>query len=582
MMRTCSLMFTAACAAAIVLSATAVPIHAKKGVQRFDLVETSIIAIQDAIDNHVITAKQLVKMYQARIAAYDGKSTATHLNSYIFLNPDAHKDADNGNGKSNRGRLAGVPMILKDNIDTKDMPTTAGSVALAGSVPKSDAFVARKLRRAGAIILGKATMTEFANFLTNGMPAGYSSLGGYGYNPYDPRPDPRDAPDALGRPLNDGRPALTPGGSSSGPGIAVAANLAAVGIGTETSGSILSPGTANGLVGIKPTVGLVSRDGIIPITADQDTAGPLARTVTDAAIVLGVIAGFDENDPATAACLVPGNCFSDYTQFLNPNALKGARIAVPPFPANRADVMNNAITVLRAKGATVDLVPALAAQLGGCPSRPPAANYPPSSAPPPGATLRCSTVLNYGFKRDLNQYIADHVRPSFSTQSLQDVVKFNIAFGPGATKYDQDLAIFSQMFDITPISSDTARYLSDRAEDISRSHAAILGVLNGPDGTAGTSDDYDALLFSGNSGAGTPAKAGFPSIVVPGGTFQNIVTPPFPTGFNAKDGPAGVTFSGRAFSEPRLIGLAYAFEQATHHRFPPASAPPLPGDVVIK
>src|SRR5262249_40048716 len=212
------------------------------------LVEATIASIQDAIDNHVITARQLVKMYQARIAAYDAKNTATHLNSYIFVNPKAReqgedRDSDHGNSdRDDQGRrrrpLDGIPMILKDNIDTKDMPTTAGSVALAGSVPKSDAFVARKLRRAGAIILGKATMTEFANFLTTGMPAGYSSLGGYGYNPYDPRPDPRDAPDALGRPLNDGRPALTPGGSSSGPGIAVAANLAAVGIGTETSGSI--------------------------------------------------------------------------------------------------------------------------------------------------------------------------------------------------------------------------------------------------------------------------------------------------------------------------------------------------------
>ena len=208
-------------------------------------------------------------------------------------------------------------------------------------------------------------MTEFANFLTNGMPAGYSSLGGYGFNPYDPRPDPRTGLDALLRPFNDGRPALTPGGSSSGPGIAVAANLAAVGIGTETSGSILSPGTANGR-GIKPTVGLVSRDGIIPITADQDTAGPLARTVTDAAIVLGVIAGLDPQDPATEACLAPGNCFSDYTQFLDANALKGARIAVPPFPANRATVMNNAIAVAARAGRTVERwSPALAAAAGG-------------------------------------------------------------------------------------------------------------------------------------------------------------------------------------------------------------------------
>jgi amidase len=237
-------------------------------------------------------------------------------------------------------------------------------------------------------------------------------------------------------------------------------------------------------------------------------------------------------------------------------------------------VMNDAITVLKAQGATVDLVAALSATLPGCPSRPPAANYPPAAG--------CSTVLNYGFKRDLNKYIADHVRPSFPIHSLADVVAFNIAFGPGATKYDQDLAIFSQFFDISPFSSDTVRYLSDRGADISQSHAAIFGILNGPDGIPGTADDYDALLFSGNSGAATPAKAGFPSIVVPGGTFQNIVTPPFPPGFDAKDGPAGVTFSGRAFSEPRLIGLAYAFEQATHHRFPPPSAPPLPSDVVIK
>ena len=528
-------------------------------------------------------------MYQARIAAYSGETTATHLNAYIHLNTRALDEADDRDHDNDRNRgegrrggvLAGIPMILKDNIDTHDMPTTAGSLAFEGSFPRSDAFVARQLRHAGAIILGKATMTEFANFLTNGMPAGYSSLGGYGFNPYDPRPDPRAALDSLLRPFDDGRPALTPGGSSSGPGIAVAANLAAVGIGTETSGSILSPGTANGVVGIKPTVGLISRDGIVPIAADQDTAGPLARTVTDAAIVLGVIAGFDPRDPATAACLTPGNCHSDYTKYLDANAMKGARIAVPPFPANRATVMNNAIAVLQAHGATVDLVPALAPQLGSCPSRPPAANYPPAGDPAPPA-LRCSTVLNYAFKRDLNQYIHDHVRPDFPIQSLGDVVNFNAAHMPAATKYDQDLAVFSQLFDISPGSADTLRYSQDRAEDILLSRGAILSVLNGPDGTAGTADDYDALLFSGNSGAGTPAKAGYPSIVVPGGTFQNVVTPPFPAGFDAKDGPAGVTFSGRAFSEPRLIGLAYAFEQATQFRTPPASAPPLASDTVIK
>jgi amidase len=590
MKRACLVVRASAALVALFVVFLSAPVGAKHPPRRFDLVETTIPAIQDAIEDRVITAEQLVRMYHKRIAAYDEANTASHLNAYIHLNQHALDEADDrdhdhdrasgeGEERRHRGVLAGIPMILKDNIDTRDMPTTAGSLAFVGSFPRSDAFVAHKLREAGAIILGKATMTEFANFLTNGMPAGYSSHGGYGFNPYDPRPDPRVALDALLRPFNDGRPALTPGGSSSGPGIAVAANLAAVGIGTETSGSILSPGTANGLVGIKPTVGLISRDGIVPITADQDTAGPLARTVTDAAIVLGVIAGFDPKDPATAACLTPGNCRKDYTKFLDANALHGARIAVPPFPSNRATVMNNAIAVLQAHGATVDLVSALAPQLGGCPSRPPAANYPPADAVPPA--LRCSTVLNYGFKRDLNQYIHDHVRHGFPIQSLEDVVNFNAAHMPAATKYDQDLAIFSQLFNLSPTSADTLRYNRDRAEDITRSRGAILSVLNGPDGIPGTKDDYDALLFSGTSGAATPAKAGYPSIVVPGGTFQNVVTPPFPAGFNAKDGPAGVTFSGRAFSEPRLIGLAYAFEQATHFRTPPASTPPLPSDTVI-
>jgi len=552
--------------------------RARHGAVRFTLVEATIPSIQEAIEDGVITAEQLVRMYRKRIEAYDGKHTVTHLNSYIAVNDDDDRESDDGWKRRWHGRhrrpLSGIPVILKDNINTESIPTTAGSLALQGSFPRSDAFVTRKLLDAGAIIIGKATLTEFANFLTNGMPAGYSSLGGYGYNPYDPRPDPRTGLDGLGRPLNDGRPALTPGGSSSGTGIAVAANLATVGVGTETSGSILSPGTANMLVGIKPTVGLISRDGIIPITADQDTAGPLARTVRDAAILLGAMTGFDPNDPATAACRTPGNCFSDYTRFLDPHALNGARIAVPPFPTNRAAIVENAIAVLRAQGAIVDIIPALAPQLPGCPTRPPALNFPPA----PG----CSTVLSYGFKRDLNKYFEDHVRRRFPVRSLEDVVNFNAAHMPAATKYDQDIAVFSQMYDTSAGSADTLRYQSDRAEDISRSRSAIAAALNGSDGAPGTSDDYDALLFSGNSGAGTPAKAGYPSIVVPGGFFDNVVSPPFPEGFNAKPGPGGVTFSGRAFSEPQLIALAYAFEQATHYRVPPASTPPLPSDTVIR
>ena len=236
--------------------------------------------------------------------------------------------------------------------------------------------------------------------------------------------------------------------------------------------------------------------------------------------------------------------------------------------------MNNAIGVLMAQGATVATVSALATQLGGCPSRPPAANFPPA----PG----CSTVLNYGFKRDLNQYIADHVKNNSRLDRSPTSSASTSPTAPRATKYDQDLAIFSEMFDISPGSADTLRYQADRAADIADSRGAIAAILNGPDGPRAPPDDFDALLFSGNSGAGTPAKAGYPSIVVPGGFFDNVVTPPFPAGFNAKPGPAGVTFSGRAFSEPRLIALAYAFEQATHYRVPPSSVPPLASDHVVK
>jgi amidase len=573
------LAFALASAAAIAVHLSANP--GGQGSARFTLVEATIEDIQKALQTGLVTTEELVQMYLNRINTYDPASRRVTdpdgrllygLNSYLYVNPQALNEARASDFRHHhghpRGPLAGVPIVLKDNVDTFDMPTTAGSVALRNSIPLDDAFVAKKLRQGGAIVLGKATLTEYANFLTNGMPAGYSSLGQYGYNPYDPRPDPRPLP------IGDGRPVLTPGGSSSGPGIAVAANLAAAGVGTETSGSILSPGTANMLVGIKPTVGLISRDGIIPITADQDTAGPLARTVTDAAILLGVMAGFDPADPATAACLHRGSCFDDYTPFLDKKALKRARIAVPPPPANRQAIIDNAIAVLRAQGATVELIPALPALPGGCPSGVNGVTYPPA----PG----CTTVLNYGFKRDLNAYFAAHVSPSAPVKTLQDVINFNIAHAgdvPSSVKYRQDLALFSQKFDTTAGSADTVRYQADRASDLSLSRAALDGVYNGPDGMRGTSDDFDAILFSGNSGANTPARAGYPSIVVPGGFFDNA-NAGFPADFKPLPGPAGVTFSGRAFSEPRLIGLAYAFEQATHYRVSPPTTPALPGDTV--
>jgi amidase len=527
-----------------------------QGTSRLDLVEATVPQLQQALQTRLITSEQLVQMYLARIAAYD--DAGPKLNAYLTVNPNALAearalDAARHPGKA-RSPLYGIPVLLKDNVDTADMPTTAGSVALEGSIPPDDAFITKKLRDAGAIILGKATLTEFANFLTNGMPAGYSSLGGYGFNPYDPRPAPG----------GDGRPVLSPGGSSSGSGIAVAANLTAVAVGTETSGSILSPASSNMNVGIKPTVGLISRDGIIPITADQDTAGPITRTVTDAAILLGVLAGHDPSDPATNACLTPGNCFSDYTRFLDKKALKGARIAVV-FNNNRAAIMNAAIDVMRAQGAYVEIISGLAPQLPGCPSN----VFPPVEPwPPPG----CASALFYGFKRDLNAYLAS-LGAGAPIQTLSEVIAFNEAHADVALKYGQILALLSDTIDITPGSADTAQYTDSRAQDIIRSRGALDAVYNGADGVRGTPDDFDSILFSANSGAGTPAKAGYPSITVPGGLVPP--TPPIDNPF-----PSGVTFSGRAFSEPLLIGLAYAFEQATLHRVPPASTPPLPSDVV--
>ncbi len=508
------------------------------------LVEATISALQRALGQGLMTPAQLTDAYLARIAAYDDGGPA--LNAILALDPTAAEQArelgTSCQDEATRGPLCGIPVLLKDNIDVAGLPTTAGSLALARSVPAGDAFLARKLRQAGAIVLGKATLTEFANFLGSNMPSGYSSLGGYGLNPYDPRPQPG----------GDGRPVLTPGGSSSGPGIAVSANLVTVAVGTETSGSILSPASSNGVVGIKPTLGLVSRAGILPISADQDTAGPLARTVEDAARLLGVIAGYDPADPATEACNTPGNCFDDYTQFLDGGALEGARIAVPPFPGQRDELMQAAIDTLRAKGAQVQTIRTLPVQAGAC-----------TSVPANGA---CSTVLIYGFHRDLDRYLA--AIPDAPVGSLAALIDANNNTA-GALKYGQRLALAAQALDVSDGSADTQRYQADRQRDLQGSRAALDAVYAGADGVPGTDDDVDAILFSENSGAATPAMAGYPSIAVPAG-FVPATAPV------ANPSPSDVTFSGPRFSEPRLIAIASAFEQATAQRVPPASAPPLP------
>ena len=591
----------------VVMAAMVVPAAAQhrdhRGHHAFQLVEATISDIHKAFQSEDLTPERLVRMYLARIAAYDQSGDADRfaLNSYMHVNEQAiqqaaaltREDSQNnsdepcGEDEDDDKPLFGIPVIVKDNTDTKDMPTTAGSVALGGSVPPKDAFIVHKLRCAGAIILGKGTLTEFANFLTTGMPTGYSSQlrlqlfeqggdlarVGYGFNPYDPRPDPRDD-------FNDGRPALATGGSSSGPAIAVAANLATVGVGTETSGSILSPSNQNSLVGIKPTVGLVSRTGIVPITADQDTAGPIARTVTDAAKLLGVLAGFDPADPPTRACLEPGNCFRDYTRFLRRHALRGVRIAVPHFgywtnsnrdvtlSVEQQQVMNDAIEVLRSEGAYVE-------DFHEIPDQVDLINFPGCGALPIPPV--CSTVLLYGFKRDLNSYLDAH--PDASVHSLAEVITYNQDNADVALKYGQRLAEAADSLSTDPDSTDTMRYTSDRQKDLDLAQARGLDVIF---------RDFDAVLFPANLGANIAARAGYPSIVVPGGFVPNPAVPPppldppppFPDGFDAKDAPFGVTFSGPAFSEPKLIGFAYAFEQATHHRHPPESTPPLPTDAV--
>jgi amidase len=604
----------------------------------FHLVEATIADIQAQYRAGTLRPEDVVRMYLARIAAYDesnrgqplnGGVGQQPLNSFMHVNDHAIRDArrlgddrdDLGGfgGDDGEKPLFGIPVILKDNIATNDMPTTAGSVALGGSQPKKDAFIARKLRRAGAIILGKGTLTEFANFIALGMPTGFGSQlrfqlfqvpgadlakVGFGFNSYDPRIDPRPIP-----PVNDGRPVLATGGSSSGPGIAVGANLATVGVGTETSGSILSPSGQNGLVGIKPTVGLVSRNGIVPITADQDTAGPMARTVTDAARLLGVLAGFDEKDPATRACLEPGKCFRDYTQFLDQNTLKGAHIAVPKHPywvefglgAARTDLMNKAIAAMTSLGATVEEceIPSqnVLNNYGTCVTTSDVAARRATLA---GTIPSCSTVLLFGFKRDLNNYLADKdfgpglsapnaQIPRRTVNTLADVISFNAAHPEVALKYGQAIAQAADALDVDH-GLDVDDYLADRALDLKLTRTCGLDVLYTgvvPPECAGLVSDqgscsgkkFDAVLFPANFGANPPARAGYPSVIVPAGFFvPNLAL--LPAGFTPKPSPFGVTFSGPAFSEPKLIGYAYAFEQATQHRVPSASVPPLASDTV--
>jgi amidase len=495
-----------------------------------------------------ITSRAIVQQYLDRIAKYENR-----LNAIITLNPRALEEADRLDRERAQGRirgpLHGIPIALKDNIHTTDMPTTGGALAFKGFVPPYEATLTTNLREAGAIIIAKTNMTELANWIAAGMPGNYNGLAGYGFNPYDPRPDPRDG-------TNDGRPALSPAGSSSGAG--TAANFWAANVGTETSGSILSPSNQTMLVGIKPTVGRISRYGIIPITADQDTAGPMARTVADAVLLLGVLEGnaADSHDPATRAC--PRVANGDYTRYLNPRALEGARIGIPRADvvndALHGSVMSDAVAVLRKLGATV-VDPA------DLPQQPPPVCR--DNTGVRGRDTNCSIVFKYGMKRDFNTWLAS-LGPKAPVKTLTGLREWNLAHrDEGAIKYGQAQLDNSDGVDLE---ADRARYLADRQKDIRMTAADGIDLVL-------KRERLDALVFPGSVGSVIAAKPGYPTVIVPFGFVPNAPTPPFPAGFDARPSPLGISFTGTACSEPRLIELAYAFEQATKRRVPPSEFP---------
>jgi amidase len=473
------------------------------------LVDVTIDQVQAAMESGKVTAKELVLLYLDRIATYN--KAGIGINAVLEVNPDALQIAEALDTERSfsgpRGPLHGIPVLLKDNIDTGDkLHTSAGSLALKDSYAYDDAYIAQQLRDSGAVILGKANMTEWANFMAENMPSGYSSRGGQVLNPYGPS-------------------VFEVGGSSAGSGAAIAANFATVAIGTETSGSILSPASRNSIVGIKPTIGLVSRTGIIPIAHTQDTAGPMTRTVRDAAILLNVIVGRDESDPSTLKNAIE----YDYTDFLLEDGLKGKRIGIARegyfnyLSEEEKARMEEAIVVLKELGATVVE----------------------SVSIPSSKEKWDSNVLVYEFKADLNAYLRN-IDPSIGIRSLSDVVRFNAEHAELTLKYGQK---------VMQASEETSGTLTEADYLLSLEKDQYLSTEQGIDFTL-EENNLDAIVFPNNLGAGIPAKAGYPSITVP-------------AGYSTDNGPVGITFTGSAFSEPTLIEMAYAFEQKTKLRVPP-------------
>lgn len=549
----------------------------------FNVVEAGIPEMRAALEQKKITSRELVVLYLTRIAMYEDK-----LRCIITVNPHVLEEADERDRERAqghvRGPLHGIPIALKDNVLTHDMVTTGGALAFDGYLPPYDATLVKNLRGAGAIIIAKTGLTELANWVAGAptpMVANYNAVRGFGFNPYDPRRDPRDA-------TNDGRPVLATGGSSSGVG--TAANFWPGNVGSETSGSILSPSNQNMLVGIKPTVGRISRYGVIPITADQDTAGPMAKSVTDAAIMLGALesAAPDPQDAATKTCTPPPG--RDYTKFLKKDGLKGARIGIPRayfyehvdppvappgggrggggfgngLTPEQAAAMTEAIAILKAQGAEI-VDPA---DIPSVVTRDPANSFLmwgmcSGVDNAKGKDADCSVVLKYGMKRDFNKWLAT-LGPSAPVKTLTELRIWNITHTKaGSLRFGESNLDISDEMDVE---ADKARYEADRAKDI------LLAGTHGIDEVM-KANHLDALLFPGASSAAIAAKPGYPTVIVPFGMIPNVPTPPFPAGFEAKPAPYGVAFTGMACSEPRLIEIAYGFEQATKRRVAPASVP---------
>jgi amidase len=507
----------------------------------FALEEATIADLQQRMQSGRETARSLVEQYVARIEAIDRRGPGLH--SVIELNPDALAIADRldaeRKSRGPRGALHGIPILLKDNIATADrMMTTAGSLALAGVRPPKDAFIVDRLRDAGAVILGKTNLSEWANFRSTRSTSGWSARGGQTKNPY-----------ALDR---------NPSGSSSGSGAAIAANLSAAAIGTETDGSIVSPASTTGLVGIKPTLGLVSRSGIVPIAHSQDTAGPMARTVADAAAILGAISGVDRDDPATQPGAEPASprrrprsAPADYSTVLDTGGLKGARLGVVRnhlFGNNVAAdrIAEAAIAVMKQQGATI---------------------VDPADIPTLGKFDDTEfDVLLFEFKADLNKYLT-WLGPSSPVRSLKDVIAFNDAHN------DQEMPYFGQEIMVMaekkgPLTSAAYKAALGKNHQLSRAlgiDAVMtkyrLDALVAPTGAPAWLTD----LVNGDGAAAAPGPstvtsvAGYPHITVPAGFFRGL--------------PVGISFFGRAWSEPTLLRLAYAYEQATKHRRPPRLTP---------